>query len=295
MAEELTVGTVRQLIPERPRDAHKGTFGHAFIVGGSQGLTGAVKLAALAAARSGVGLTTIGAPEPLIPAYAVSLMEIMTTRLPATPGNGLSEEAFAPALAFAERCDAVALGPGLGREDAALRFARAFIRHCPLPVVIDADGLYALNEDCQPLLDAPAARIVTPHPGEMAGLAGRSTTEVQERRDEIAAEFAARHGCVTVLKGRDTIVASPEGGVYRNPTGNDGMATGGTGDVLVGLIAGLLAQGLPTLDAALVGVFLHGTAGDLAAAAKTRRAMIAGDLLEALPDAWRSVAGEEHA
>ena len=295
MADELTIDMVRSLLPERPCDAHKGTFGHALIVGGSQGLTGAVKLAALAAARSGAGLTTVGAPEPLIPAYAASFLEVMTLSLPATPGGGLSEEALAPALAFAERCDAVALGPGMGREDAAQRFARAFVRRCPLPMAIDADGLYAFNEDVQPLLEAPAERILTPHPGEMARLAGHPTTEVQRQREATAAEFAVRCGCVVVLKGRHTVVAGPDDEAYLNPTGNDGMATGGTGDVLAGLIAGLLAQGLRALDAARIGVYVHGLAGDLAAEAKTRRGMIAGDLLEALPEAWRRIAGERQA
>jgi NAD(P)H-hydrate epimerase len=293
MPEELREEAIRQRIPERPADGHKGSFGHTFVLGGSRGLTGAVKLAALAAARSGTGLVTVGIPKPLGDVYAAALMEIMSVLLPATQEEGLAEEALAPALEFAQKCDAVAVGPGLGRQEASQRFVRAFVRRCPQPVLIDADALFALSKDTQPLKDAHGPRILTPHPGEMGRLTGTSPHDVQQHREELAAAFAAEHRCVLVLKGHRTLIAGPDGALFVNPTGNDGMATGGTGDVLSGLIAGLLAQGLTALDAAVVGVYVHGVAGDLAAMNKTRRGMIAGDLIDALPQAWRSIEGEE--
>lgn len=293
MPEERREEAIRARIPVRPVDGHKGDFGHTFIVGGSRGLTGAVVLAGRAAARSGTGLVTVGVPQPLGDVVAAALVEVMSLMLPATREEGVAEEALAPALAFASHCQGVALGPGLGRQEATQRFVRAFVGRCPQPLLVDADALYAFSEDTQPLKDAAGPRILTPHPGEMGRLTGRSSRDVQQHREELALAFAAGHGCVLVLKGHRTIIASPGGELFVNPTGNDGMATGGTGDVLSGLIAGLLAQGLPALDAAVVGVYLHGVAGDLAAISTTRRAMIAGDLVDMLPNAWRSVEGEE--
>lgn len=293
MPEELREEAIRARIPARPVDGHKGDFGHTFIVGGSRGLTGAVVLAGRAAARSGTGLVTVGVPKPLGDVVAAALVEVMSLMLPATREEGVAEEALASALAFASHCQGVALGPGLGRQEATQRFVRAFVGRCPQPLLVDADALFAFSEDTQPLKDAAGPRILTPHPGEMGRLTGRSSRDVQQHREELALAFAAGHGCVLVLKGHRTIIAGPGGELFVNPTGNDGMATGGTGDVLSGLIAGLLAQGLPALDAAVVGVYLHGVAGDLAAISTTRRAMIAGDLVDMLPNAWRSVEGEE--
>jgi len=290
-ATELTKQRIRALLPARPRDAHKGVFGHLFVIGGSRGFTGAAKLAGLAAARSGTGLVTVGTPRPLADVVASGAMELMTLPLAFTRAEAISSEALRPALEFAQGKSAVAIGPGLSQQVSTQTFIRAFVAKCTPPIVIDADGLNALAAHTRVLSSIKCPCILTPHPGEMARLCGKTTAEVQKNRAEIAAAFAKEHGCVVVLKGHRTVVAAPDGGVFLNSTGNSGMATGGTGDVLTGILGGLLAQGLTQLDAAQVGVYLHGLAGDLAAAEKTERALIAGDLIETLPAAWRYLEG----
>jgi NAD(P)H-hydrate epimerase len=183
----------------------------------------------------------------------------------------------------------VAIGPGISRHPETTVFVHGFIRGCPVPFLVDADGLNALSENTDTLGERVSPCVLTPHPGEMGRLTGRPVLEVQAAREEAAAEFAQTHGCVVVLKGQGTVVANPRGHCFTNTTGGHGLATGGTGDVLTGIIGGLLAQGIAPLDAARLGVFVHGLAGDLAAADKTARAMVAGDVIEALPRAWRVI------
>ena len=185
--------------------------------------------------------------------------------------------------------DAVVLGPGCSRHPDTREFVLAFVRKCPVPLITDADGLNNLSTAAAALNQAQAPVLVTPHPGEMARLAGTSISDVQSDRPNTARKFAADYGCTVVLEGAGTIIASPTADTYVNPTGNEGMGTGGTGDVLAGLIGGLMAQGLTCADAAVVGVYVHGLAGDIAAGHKTRRGMIAGDLVEAIPEAWKPV------
>lgn len=288
MSESITMEQVRALVPARPETGHKGTFGHVFILAGSRGFTGAAKLAADAAARSGVGLVTVGIPAPVADVVAAGLLEPMSLPLPATDAASLAEEALRPALAFTATKDAAVLGPGLSQHLDTRRFILGFVRQCPVPLIVDADGLNALSADPDALRrEDGLARIVTPHPGEMARLTRSTTQAVQADRETCAARFAAEYGCVVVLKGHRTVVADPAGNVRINPTGNSGMATGGTGDVLSGLIGGLLAQGLGAFDAAVLAVYLHGRAGDFAAERMTQRGMVAGDVIRALPDAWR--------
>ncbi len=288
---ELTKTRVRALMPPRPRDGHKGTFGHVFIIAGSRGFTGAAKLAGLGAARAGCGLVTLGIPRTLADAVATATMELMTLPLPSTRAESVSREAAAPAVRFAQDKAAVALGPGLSQQPATRDFVRKFIAACAPPIVIDADGLNALAGQVDGISSVLKPPILTPHPGEMARLCACSTAEVQKDRAGTAARFARRYRCVVALKGLRTIIAGPDGDVYVNPTGNSGMGTGGTGDILTGILGGLLAQGLSPLDAAQLGVYLHGLAGDLAAADKTERGMIAGDLLDRIPAAWRILEG----
>lgn len=288
MTEWITVDRVRALLPVRPQDGHKGTFGHVYIVGGSPGFTGAVKLAGLAAARSGVGLVTLGIPETLAPVIASGLLEVMWQALPARP-EGIANGAIRPALDTAERMNAAAIGCGIGRAPETARFVREFVRACPCPLVIDADALNAVAADLEVLRDAPAPRILTPHPGEMGRLCGCTAADVQAAREGMAQDFAARCGCVVVLKGRHTVIAGPGTGTVVNPTGNAGLGTGGTGDVLAGLLAGLLAQGMAAFDAAVAGAYVQGLAGDMAAAVKTQRGLIAGDVIDYLPHAWRQL------
>ncbi|MEK7792900.1 MAG: NAD(P)H-hydrate dehydratase [Candidatus Hydrogenedentota bacterium] len=283
----IDVLAVRPLLPPRPADAHKGTFGHVFIVAGSRGFSGAAKLAALAAGRSGVGLVTVGVPRSLGDIVGAGLLEAMTFMLPATKEETLSREGLDSALEFASTKNAVALGPGLSQHSETAAFVREFAVGCPVPLLIDADGLNCLSGSMGIVAARTADTVLTPHPGEMARLTGLSTKEVQADREGVAARFAASWGCVVVLKGAGTVVAVPNGEVFVNTTGNSGMATGGTGDVLTGLIGGLLAQGMTALDAALLGVYLHGFAGDLAAREMTQSGLIASDIVDHLGNAWR--------
>lgn len=292
MASKITLGIAKKLLPQRPPDAHKGTFGHVFVVAGSRGFTGAVKMCCDAAMRSGAGLVTAGIPAPIGDAIGAALYEPMSLLLPATEHESLSRDALGPALEFAEDKDAVVLGPGLSRNPQTQEFVLEFVRLVRAPMLIDADALNALSGRPEVLLECAGPRVLTPHPGEMGRLVGMNASEVAAGRESVAFEFADRYSCVLVLKGRNTLVAGPGRGKsvrgpYVNTTGNSGLASGGTGDVLSGLIGGLMAQGMDPLDASLLGVYAHGLAGDLAAAAKTGRGMIASDVINALPDAWR--------
>jgi NAD(P)H-hydrate epimerase len=286
---EITSELVRTLLPRRPDAAHKGTFGHVFIIAGSRGFTGAAILACEGASRSGVGLVTVGVPRPLGDVMAASLVETMSFLLPSTDAETLAQAAVAPALEFAASKQAVVLGPGISQHPETRAFVLEFVRRCPAPILIDADGLNALSTDPGALLDAAGPRVLTPHPGEMARLTGKTTAEVQADRVSVARDFVARYRCVAVLKGYRTVVADTSGEVYVNPTGNAGLAKGGTGDVLSGVIGGLMAQGASGLHAALAGVYAHGLAGDLAAKAQTQRGMTALDVVDALPAAWRAI------
>lgn len=285
--QDVTKEYVASLLPERPLDAHKGTFGHVFIIAGSRGFTGAPKPACEGALRSGVGLVTVGFPESLAPCIVPFLLEAMWFPLPATYGDTLSVGALSPALEFASTKQAVVLGPGLSRTPATTDFVLRFVKECPKPLLIDADGLNCLSENPDVLRERKGSSCLTPHPGEMARLLRISTSSVQGDRAGTAAHFAQQFNCVVVLKGRHTIIATPDGGLFCNPTGNPGMASGGTGDVLSGIIGGSMAQGVSMVDAAVLGVYVHGLAGDLAAERVTGRAMLARDLLDAMPDAWR--------
>jgi len=272
-------------------DGHKGTYGHLYAVCGSRGFTGAAKMVGNAAMRSGAGLVTVGVPASLGDLVGAGLMEVMTMLLPATDAETISADAVDPALAFAEDKDAVALGPGLSQHSGAQAFVREFVQRCPVPMVIDADGLNALAGHTAILDRIEQLVLLTPHPGEMARLIGGSAKDVQNEREGIAAAFARDHGCVIVLKGQRTVIADADGQVFINRTGNSGMGSGGTGDVLTGLLGGLAAQGMDLLSAAQLGVYAHGLAGDLAAAKHTERGLIARDLIAALPEAWRILEG----
>jgi hydroxyethylthiazole kinase-like uncharacterized protein yjeF len=273
--------------PPRMPGAHKGSFGHVLVLAGSVGKTGAAILAGTAALRAGAGLVTVATPAPALPLVAAGPPELMTEPLPSGPA-GLEHDAIARALALAKTRDAVVLGPGLGQESGTREFVREFVARCPQPLVVDADALNALAPSGKEagrtgVLRRSVATIVTPHPGEMARLTGSTTAEIQRRRLETARSFAMETGALVVLKGQRTLVADPEGRAAVNPTGNPGMATGGTGDVLSGILGALLARGLGAWEAATAGVFLHGRAGDAAAEARGQEAMLAGDVIDALP------------
>jgi NAD(P)H-hydrate epimerase len=283
---ELAEATVmRGLLPPRPFASHKGTFGHLVVVVGSEGKTGAAVLSAEAGLRIGAGLVTAAVPASLNDILEVKLTEAMTLPLPEAEGaRTLGKGALTPLKDFLTDKTAVALGPGLGTHPETQEVVRALVRDCPLPLVIDADGLNALADELEVFRGANGPRILTPHPGEMARLLGTTSREVQSRRLDHAREFAASRGVWLVLKGAQTVVADPTGRLSLNPTGNPVLASGGTGDVLTGLIGGLLAQGVAPWDAARLGVYLHGLAADYLEEVMGPRGHIAGDLLTGFPE-----------
>lgn len=287
MTEHTTLQTAAKLLSPRPDEGHKGTFGHVFLLAGSRRYPGAMRLACEGASRSGAGLVTAGIPQTIIGVAAVTLLESMGLALPDTPSGALGRDAIEPAMDFAHDKDSVVMGPGLGTEEETLDFVLDCVPRITAPLVLDADGLNLVAKNVLCLIPRlTATTIVTPHPGEMARLAGISTKEVQAQRETVAASFAKTHRVIVVLKGFETIVAHPDGRIAVNTTGNSGMGTGGTGDILAGLLGGLLAQGMAPWDAARLGVWLHGCAGDIAAREFTARAMIARDVIASLPQAF---------
>ncbi len=283
----ITGDMVAFLLPTPPADAHKGDFGKVFIVAGSPGLTGAATLSGLAAARSGAGLVTVGVPSSLNPILEVKLTEVMTAPLPELKQRSvLALRARGEIRRFFNNCDAAAIGPGLGRHHETGELVRRLIADLEIPAVIDADGLFPLSGDDSPLLSEHAPLVLTPHPGEFARLTGVTPDDNPINNFDLIAEYARKYQSVIVLKGSPTLVASPEGEVFLNPTGNWGMATGGSGDVLTGVIVALLGQSLSPLEAAIVGIFLHGLAGDLAVCDIHPRSLIAGDLIDYLSPAF---------
>jgi NAD(P)H-hydrate epimerase len=276
--------------PPREPAAHKGAFGHVLIVAGGLGKTGAAVLAGTAALRAGAGLVTVATPEPALPIVAAGRPELMTEPLPVDADGGLSAAAIERVLALAQGKDAVALGPGLGQAESTRRFVFEVVRQAAFPLVVDADGLNCLapggaRSGLSAALPRRAPTVLTPHPGEMARLVGLTTEDVQRRRVEVARRLAHDARACVALKGQRTVVASAEGRTAINPTGNAGMATGGTGDVLTGMIGALLARGLDPWLATSAAVYLHGRAGDLAVARVGLTSLAALDLIDALPDA----------
>lgn len=283
----ITEDTVRTFIKARPAESHKGTFGHALLIGGSVGLTGAVAMAAYAALRSGAGLVTAALPESLVPVIDGVLTEVMITPLPEAGEALIGLEALAVIDNLMGTVSVGAIGPGLTDHTEAAAVLRHILQRAGIPLVIDADGLNALVGNTDIFKGRQVPIVLTPHPGEMSRLTGKSVTEIQANRLEVARHYACQWGVTLVLKGNKTVVADPFGNIYINITGNPGMATAGSGDVLCGLITGLIAQGLKATQAAIAGVYLHGLAGDRVAAQKGQRGLLAGDLIAALPDILR--------
>lgn len=275
------------LLPPRRPETHKGDVGRVFVLAGSVGLSGAAALCATGALRVGAGLVTLGIPQALHDPMAEKLTEVMLKVLPETRDGSLSLQALPEIISTIEAMDAVAVGPGLSQHAQTKELVRRLLPHVAKPLVLDADGLNAVAEDLGVLKKLPLPIILTPHPGEMGRLIRQSAGDVQRDRERTAVSFATQHRVVVVLKGHATVVADFEGSVYVNDTGNPGMASGGCGDVLAGMIAGLLGQRLSLFDAARLGVYLHGLAGDLAAAERGTVGLIASDLLDRIPQAIR--------
>ena len=281
---------VAALLPARDPRAHKGSVGRVLVVGGSVGLTGAVALAARAALRSGAGYVQAAVPKSLNDILEVKLTEEMTLPMPETAERTLAMAALEPVLARAAGADVVAIGCGLSRHREAAELARRIASECERPMVIDADGLNAFEGQADAAGRGPAPRVLTPHLGEMERLTGVMAADLEARRIDAAREWAQRWRVTLVLKGAPTVIAVPDGRVAVNPTGNPGLATAGTGDVLTGTIAALLAQGLSPFDAARLGAYVHGMAGDLAAGERGQAGLVAGDIIERLPAALLGLA-----
>jgi len=283
-------------IPTRSRDAHKGDFGHVLVIAGSPGMTGAGCLAARSAQRAGAGLVTLALPKGLNLVAEITLGSIMSMPLPETAGGVLGMDAARAVLDGAGGFDAFVLGPGLRAGEETGRMVRVLAAELPGPVVIDADGLNALAGRVRDVLCGRAAAhggravtVLTPHPGEMARLMGLgSAAEVQADREGAARRLAAETAAVVVLKGRGTVVTDGQR-LTVNGTGNPGMASGGMGDVLTGLVAGLVCQGLSGFDASHLAVFAHGLAGDMAARRLGELSLSAEDVLECVPEVFRAM------
>jgi len=281
----------------RPVVTHKGNYGHVVVLAGSIGKTGAAAMTARAALRAGAGLVTVATAKSALPIVAALGMEFMTEALPETEDGTISLRAldYGRLDKLLAGKSVLAVGPGVGSHPDTAELVRTIVNRCALPLVLDADGLNAFagamnnfHTDTRPA----GATVFTPHPGEMARLTGRAAAEIQAQRVEVTREFSQRYGLTLVLKGFRTLIADPSGQVWVSPTGNPGMATGGTGDVLTGLIAGLLAQSparAPS-EVATAAVYLHGLGGDLAAADLGQPSMLAGDLLERVPRAYKLLA-----
>jgi NAD(P)H-hydrate epimerase len=279
-----------RLAPRKP-DSHKGDFGRALLVGGSQGMAGAIALAGMAALRSGAGLVRLATPSACQATVAAFEPSAMTIPL-ACDGEGRIALAALPMLVeMAKEATALALGPGLGRSDELVEVVARLYQELAQPMVVDADGLNALARRAAVLERSGGPRVLTPHPGEFGRLIGRDAVPTAER-ESLARAFAKRTGAVVVLKGHQTVITDGQR-VALNATGNPGMATGGTGDVLTGIITALLCQRLAPYDAARLGAHVHGLAGDLAASELGEVGMIAGDLVRFLPTAWQLVAAGE--
>ncbi|MFH0771082.1 MAG: NAD(P)H-hydrate dehydratase [Candidatus Omnitrophota bacterium] len=280
---------IRELLPKRKIDTHKGDYGHVLIIGGSVGMTGAVALSSQAALLSGSGLVTLGAPRSLNSIIEAKLTEVMTLPLPETAEQTLSETALPEILDFSRKVDCVAIGPGLSRNSSAQELVKKLIANLDKPIVLDADGINALKGDASILRSVKSKIVITPHSGEMSQLAALPSDEISRIKEKVAKKFTNEYNVVCVLKGYRTVVAAPKEKTYVNLTGNPGMASGGTGDVLTGMIASFIGQGIKPFDAARLGVFLHGLAGDLAAEEIGEASLIASNILDKLPKAIQMI------
>jgi NAD(P)H-hydrate epimerase len=280
---------VRNRLPARPPDGHKGTFGKVLIIAGSTGMTGASVLSSLASLRAGAGMALLGIPESLNPVLEAFPAEVITRPLPQTPSGSLCLQAESGIRELFKWADVAAIGPGMSRHPETADLIRRVVPGCPLPLVLDADGLNAFEGRTDLLRKRKKPTVLTPHAGELSRLSGLSVSDITSDPIAVSKRCAQEWGTVLVLKGAPTVIAESSGRAFVNSTGNSGMATAGSGDVLTGLIAGLLAQRVPAFDAAASGVFLHGLAGDIVAAESNPRSLIAGDLLARIGPAFSRV------
>jgi NAD(P)H-hydrate epimerase len=280
---------LKKLLPRRLRSSHKGTYGHALLVGGARGYAGAIALAARAALRSGVGRVTVLTPEGIVPVVAGAALEAMVFGVAETTIGSIAADAWEPWASRMGEFDALLTGPGLTRHPDTMRWIRRLLAEVEIPLVLDADALNVLSGESELLAEARSSIVITPHPGEMARLLETDTTTVQADRLAAARRATEATRATVVLKGAGTLVAALDRPVRINMTGNPGMASGGAGDVLAGLLTGLLAQGLTPFDAACAAVFVHGRAGDMAAWRGSQTGLTAGDIIGEIPYAFREL------
>jgi hydroxyethylthiazole kinase-like uncharacterized protein yjeF len=282
---------IRPYFRRRRRDAHKGTYGHLFVVSGSLGKTGAAVMAGKAALKMGAGLVTVGTPRSCLPIVARSMMELMTEPLPETEEGTLSSAAVEKVLNLIKGKDAFMLGPGISTHDSTKDFVISLLPQIKIPLILDADALniLAFKTDILKSLSKPV--ILTPHPGEFARLVKLPIKEVLAKRLELVPRFAAEYGVYVVLKGYRTLIAAPDGRTCVNPTGNPGMASGGSGDVLSGMIASMIIQEKNILEAVLAAVYIHGLSGDIGAKRLGEKFLTAGNIITYLPAAMRTLSG----
>lgn len=280
---------VKGVLAERRPDSHKGAYGHVLVVAGSPGKSGAAYMAALGAMRSGAGLATIALPEGLNLAMEAKTTEVMTLPLPETPDGCLGNVSYKKLRPFLDKASSIVIGPGLGASKEAAFLVEMLLRDSPVPLVIDADGLNVLRGNPRLIRKAKAGVVITPHPGEAARLLGKSSSDIQSERLGSAERLAGITGATVVLKGAATIIADPSGEVFINPTGNPGLSTAGTGDVLSGMIGAFLGMGIRQLSASAVAVYIHGLAADEIKKTTGEAGMLATDLLARIPAVLNSL------
>jgi hydroxyethylthiazole kinase-like uncharacterized protein yjeF len=287
---QLNVITARDFAPligPRPADSNKGKYGHVLVVGGSVGKAGSVAMAGMSALRAGAGLATVATPKSVLPTVAGFYPELMTEPLTETRAGTISAGAEARLDALVQGKSVLAIGPGISRHPETAELVRTLVGKSDIPTVLDADGLNAFEGQTNGLSGKGRVLVITPHPGEMARLAGCSTADVQKDRLAVARQFAREHELIVVLKGNRTLVVQPDGEAWVNTTGNPGMSTGGTGDILTGMVAAMVAQNpKDVLLAVCAAVHLHGLAGDVMRESVGEHSMVATDLLRGLPEAF---------
>ncbi|MBQ2093426.1 MAG: NAD(P)H-hydrate dehydratase [Ruminococcus sp.] len=279
---------VKRAVPNRPDNANKGTMGTLLSICGSFGMAGAAILAGKSALRCGVGLEKLAIPKSIYPIAAGSILESVFLPLSETSDGKISRTNIPSLLLEAKKSTAVLLGCGLSVCDDTKALVKSFVENCTAPMVLDADALNCIADNPEILKKRKSDIIITPHPGEMGRLCGITAKEVNADRVDVALSFAKKYGVITVLKGSGTIIASPNGQALLNTTGNSGMATGGSGDVLAGMTAGLLAQGKSAFDCAAAAVYLHGLAGDFAAEKLGKISMLPSDIIDCIAQAFKS-------
>jgi len=284
----ITKEKIMEIFPKRYKDSNKGTYGRLFLITGSLGMTGAGTLAGKSAYRTGAGLVYLGVPASLINIYESMLAESVT--LPFKDGGGyFHPDSYTQIVEFSKSVDVVGIGPGLSNRDELIEFVEKLIENIDKPMVLDADALNLISKKINILEKLKAKTIITPHPGEMARLTGKSILEIQNDRIGISLEFSKKWNIIVVLKGNNTVITMPNGEIYINETGNNGMATAGSGDVLTGIIMSLIGQGKRPEEAAIIGTYIHGLAGDIASKELTEYSTVSNDIIGKIPKAIKAL------